>query len=121
MTGTIAIGRQAEDHARQYLEQQGLELVECNFHCRLGEIDLIMRDGNAVVFVEVRYRKNREFGGPVISISQTKQQKLRAAAKYYMLQNPRAAKKSLRFDVVAILGADLSIEWIQNAIEDSPF
>ncbi|MBN1378562.1 MAG: YraN family protein [Gammaproteobacteria bacterium] len=121
MTETVGIGQQAEDFARHHLEQHGLKLIESNFRCRLGEIDLIMRDDKTLVFVEVRYRKNREFGGPVVSISTAKQQKLRTAAKIYLQQHPLDAKKPVRFDVVGILGTDHSVEWIKNAIEDSPF
>jgi putative endonuclease len=121
VTDTLGIGRQAEDFAQHYLEQQGLKLIERNFRCRLGEIDLIMRDGKALVFIEVRFRKNMEFGGPAISISASKQQKLRSAAKFYLIQNPREAKKVLRFDVIGILGTDHSVEWIKNAIEDVSF
>ena len=119
MSQTLIIGRQAEEQACRYLEQQGLKLLASNFSCRMGEIDLIMRHKQTIVFVEVRYRKNRDFGGPIVSISQAKQHKLRTAAKIYLQQNPKLAKKPLRFDVVGILGNDEPVEWLQNAIEDS--
>ena len=112
------IGSQAEDLACQYLEKQGLRLVDRNFSCRMGEIDLIMRHKAFVVFVEVRFRKNSDFGGPVVSVSQRKQDKLLAAAKIYLQQHPRLARIPARFDVVGILGSDHSVDWIQNAIED---
>jgi putative endonuclease len=121
VTETIQIGQQAEDFAQSYLEQQGLKFVERNFQCRMGEIDLIMRDNKTLVFVEVRYRKNNYFGGPIISISSSKQQKLLTAAKFYLQQHPRDAKRTVRFDVLGILGPDRTIEWIQNAIEDTGY
>ena len=119
MTDSIAVGIKAEDFAQQYLEQQGLALVERNFRCRLGEIDLIMRENNTLVFVEVRYRRNRDFGGPIISVSPRKQHKLRATAKIYLQNNPLAAKATVRFDVLGILGTEHTVEWIKNAIEDT--
>lgn len=120
MTDNLEVGAQAEDFAQHYLAQHGLTLIERNFRCRLGEIDLIMREGSTLVFVEVRYRRNRDFGGPVISVSPRKQQKLRAAAKIYLQNNPRSANKAVRFDVLGILGTGQTVEWVKNAIEDSP-
>ena len=117
MIPALDIGHQAEDLARQFLEKQGLTLVARNFSCRMGEIDLIMRHKQFVVFVEVRFRKNRDFGGPVISISKSKQNKLLATAKIYLQQNPRLARIPVRFDVIGILGSDDSVEWVQNAID----
>lgn len=108
-------GKANENLACQYLEQQGLILVERNFSCRRGEIDIIMRDKDSIVFVEVRYRRHDKFGSAMESVNIHKQKRLILAARHYLLQTrtPLAS----RFDVVAISGVEPnnSIEWVQNA------
>lgn len=112
---TATKGRAAESLACQYLRQQGLDLIEQNFHSRHGEVDLIMQHHDSLVFVEVRYRKNHDFGGALASITPQKQQKIRKTALSYM--QSRGREFIARFDVVALHGPDdnLQIEWIQNA------
>lgn len=108
-------GRAGEQLAEHHLKQKGLTFIEKNFHSRHGEIDLIMQHHDALVFIEVRYRKNMDFGGAVASITPKKQNKIRKTALYYM--QTRGREFNARFDVVAITGDDsnLNIEWIQNA------
>jgi putative endonuclease len=113
-------GQDAEQACCQYLQQQGLKLLERNYHGRRGELDLIMLDNNTVVFVEVRYRKNNAFGGALESITASKQQKLRITAEQYLQQETRL--KNGRFDVVAMTGIvqnngsnHYNFEWIKNA------
>lgn len=112
-------GQLAEDMACQYLQQQGLTLLQKNFHSRFGEIDLIMQHQQTLVFVEVRYRKNLDFGGPTASITLSKQAKIQKTALYFMQKKGR--EFNARFDVLAICGEDLhkpqqiNIEWIKNA------
>ncbi len=117
-----AIGQHAEQLAEQYLTQRGLRLLERNYRCRGGEIDLIMTDeSEALVFVEVRYRKHQAFGGAAASVDQRKQQRLLLAANHY-LQRSRAMERRCRFDVVAISPArdgQNQVQWISNAIESS--
>ena len=91
-------GNEAEDKARQWLQQQGLTFCSSNWHCRLGEIDLIMKDGDTWVFVEVRYRKSRQFGGALASVTPTKQRKLMAAAGIWLSRQPQK-NIHCRFDV----------------------
>ena len=79
-------GAQAEQAAAAYLVKRGLQLVEKNYRCRFGEIDLIMRAGVTLVFVEVRSRSSRAFGGAAASIDARKQRKLIAAAQHYLAQ-----------------------------------
>ena len=108
-------GIQAEQQAHDYLKQQGLALVEKNYRCRRGEIDLIMKTADTLVFIEVRFRKNNNFGGAKESITPAKQQKLQATAQHYMQQyNPNV---NARFDVIAITGEgkNQQLEWIKNA------
>ena len=113
-------GRDAELACCRYLEQQGLKLLAKNYHCRRGEVDLIMRDRDTVVFVEVRYRRNAGFGGALESITQSKQQKLRITAEQYLQRETRLTDG--RFDVVAMSGnersdgaGDYTFEWIRDA------
>lgn len=106
-------GAAAEELAKEFLEQRGLRLIERNFRCRMGEIDLIMQDQEHLVFVEVRYRKNSRFGTPQASVDQKKQLKLLRTAAYY-LQQHRITSPS-RFDVVALSGDQPAPVWISNA------
>ncbi len=106
-------GNAAEQIAATFLQQKGLILVEKNFHCKYGEIDLIMRDAKTLVFVEVRLRSNANFGGAAMSINQAKQQKLtRTAERYLQIHGDSAC----RFDAILMRTTDINaVEWIQNA------
>jgi len=108
-------GNEAEDQACQFLIQKGLTLLQRNFATKLGEVDLIMQDNDVLVFVEVRYRKNRDFGGAALSVTPKKQQRIIKAALAYQQKNVPQA--SMRFDVVAIEGEgkNKQIDWIANA------
>lgn len=113
------IGRHSEQYAEHYLKQQGLRLLERNYRCRGGEIDLVMQDNRTLVFVEVRYRKHLSFGGAAASVDWRKQQRLVHAAEHY-LQRQRTGDRPCRFDVIAITPGDdgtPQLQWIQNAIE----
>ncbi|MGH8679673.1 MAG: YraN family protein [Burkholderiales bacterium] len=108
-------GRAAEDAALEFLRDRGLTVLERNYRCRFGEIDLVMRQGHTLVFVEVRSRKSKYFGGALESITARKRDRLRAAARHYM-----AAHKEIpacRFDAV-LLESDNAPHWIQNAFGD---
>lgn len=106
-------GRQAEDLAAAYLQRQGVELVGRNYRCRFGEIDLIVRDGNTLVFVEVRMRTRTDFGGAIASITARKRAKLLRTARHYLAGNSRAP--ACRFDALLVSGPDHSVEWLKNA------
>lgn len=108
-------GQAAEAEACRHLQQQGLELIERNYRCRQGEIDLIMRDGKSTVFVEVRYRSNPNFGGAAASVDPRKQGKLIATASHYLQQHHALAQQPARFDVIAI--APGTLEWIRDAFQ----
>ena len=111
---TIQTGEAAEALACRYLEQQGLVLMERNYRCRTGEVDLIMRDGDCIVFVEVRSRHNSRYGTPAETITRTKQRRLCRAASYYLLTHHYNAP--CRFDVIAILQQQ-QLEWIRDAFQ----
>lgn len=108
-----AQGQRWEQVARTLLERNGLRLVELNFRCTGGEIDLIMRHGATLVFVEVRQRADPRHGGAAASISPAKIRRLRRAAALYLMRF--AHTPPCRFDVVAIDGEKLA--WLRNAIE----
>jgi putative endonuclease len=114
---TPALGRRNEDAALRWLAERGLRLRERNFRCRRGEIDLVMQDGDCIVFIEVRYRRGIRFGSPAETIDVRKQRRLLVAARYYLQSHPDATRAPARFDVVAIrpgtTGPDF--EWIKNA------
>ena len=105
-------GDAGEDAALLHLQKHGLVLVERNFSCRGGELDLVMRDGATVVFVEVRRRASSAWGGAAATIGRAKQARLVAAANTW-LQRYRMPP-ACRFDVVAIDGGTLA--WLRNAI-----
>lgn len=122
-----AVGRVAEDLACRHLEAQGLKLLAANFRCPGSELDLIMREGDCVVFVEVRFRRSARYGGGAESVDRRKQERLGACALYYLQRHPRLARLASRFDVVAIApggsdsaagpGGEQRIEWIRDAFQ----
>lgn len=108
-------GRAAEAQACEHLQQQGLRLLAQNWSCRGGELDLVMLDGDTVVFIEVRYRKHAEWGGALCSVDGRKRQRLILAAELFLQRENRWGKQPCRFDVVAIGPGTLN--WIRNAFE----
>jgi putative endonuclease len=108
-----AQGRLAEDRALLFLQEQGLRLVQANFQCKLGEIDLILQDGPVLVFVEVRERARGSHGGAAASITRTKVKRIVRAAQYYLLRYPRVPP--CRIDVIAIDAHHL--DWLRDAIQ----
>lgn len=110
------IGRTAEDRALEHLEARGLRLETRNFRCRGGEIDLVMRDGNERVFVEVRFRASQRFGSPEATVNAAKQKRIALAAGHYLAQHD---DRPCRFDVVALDGDPPTVRWYRNAFEAS--
>lgn len=102
---SASIGQAAEDRALQELRAAGLQLVTRNFRCRLGEIDLVMRDGKQLVFVEVRARSNPAFGTAAESISTAKRRRLRASAGVFLARHPQLQHHQTRFDLYAVDGS----------------
>ena len=107
------IGAKKEQQAKDFLLKQGYQLIERNFPCRYGEIDLIMTEPttNTLVFVEVRYRKSQKFGGAAASVTLSKQNKIKKAALFYLSQ--RKIDCNIRFDVIAFEQEQLN--WHQSA------
>ena len=111
-------GRAAEALAARYLEARGLSVIAMNFRCRGGELDLVCRDDEHLVVVEVRQRSTRNFGGAIASIDAGKRRRVRRATAYFLLVNRRWRGRRVRFDAVAIDGppeADPEITWVRAA------
>jgi len=112
MSRSARVGDDKERLARSYLEGQGLRLLAHNYRCRRGEIDLVMRDADTLVFVEVRFRASSAFGTPAESVDVHKQRRLAATAAHYLQRHPTALP--CRFDVISVGGGD-RIDWIRDA------
>ncbi|HEY9032712.1 MAG TPA: YraN family protein [Pseudomonadales bacterium] len=110
------LGRQQEKRAENYLQAQGLATITRNYQCRQGEIDLIMRDKDTLVFVEVRYRSNNRHGSAAESVDQRKQQKILHTARHFLASHGEFQQMYCRFDVLAIDQANPSpFNWLKNA------
>lgn len=112
-------GQRAEALARTYLQERGLKFVCANFRTPFGELDLVMREGKNLVFVEVRYRRSSSFGGAAASVDRRKQARLCRSAQYFLRGAGVHPEVPCRFDVVAISGnlEHASIEWLTDAFE----
>lgn len=113
----IEAGREAEQRACEYLRTQGLSLIAQNYRCYHGELDLIMRDNNVIVFVEVRKRGRTDYGNAFDSVNGGKQQKLVRTATHFLQKHNWLYKVNSRFDVVAIhpVKGSMQLQWIKNA------
>ena len=120
MSSSLRKGMRYETAARQYLERQGLTLLDTNFRCRGGEIDLVMRDQDTTCFIEVRYRKHGAYGGAAESITPRKRQRIIHAALTYLASQPRLMQQALRFDALLIdqaASGDVGFNWIRSAFD----
>jgi putative endonuclease len=118
MTQRTIAGQKAEQLALEHLEAQGLTLVTRNFRCRMGEIDLVMREKQSLVFVEVRFRKSRRFASAAESVDFRKQRKLTRAAGFFLAAHSLFRNHAVRFDVVALHGSSLhgyELQWVRDA------
>lgn len=117
-SGRMRTGKKGEDIACAYLKRRGYRIVERNYKCPLGELDIVARDGDAIVFVEVKSRKSEEFGDPQLAVGLEKQKKVSRMSLTY-LKEKHLYPCNARFDVVAIkmLPDGITIELIQNAFE----
>lgn len=112
---TRAQGSEKEEEAKKYLQQKGYQILTSNFRCKMGEIDLIARDGKYLVFVEVKYRSSGKAGLPQEAVDIRKQRRIVLTAKYYMMLQGISEFSPCRFDVVVMTPEH--VELIQNAFE----
>lgn len=123
MTDARRQGRRWEQAAESFLRRRGLRSLTRNFHSRFGEIDLVMLDGPALVFVEVRYRRVDRFGSGADTVNWAKQRKLVSAARHFLALHPEARDRPCRFDVVSIGGGagggrgGAELNWIRDAFD----
>lgn len=112
-----SIGTDYEQRACDYLEKNGFEIIERNFNCKLGEVDIIgydrNEDGNYLTFVEVKYRKNADTGTAVEAVNFRKQRKISMVADYFRMIRNISPIQAVRFDIIAIDG--MNISWYKNA------
>lgn len=107
-----------EQMAKEYLQNNGLKPICENFNCKVGEIDLIMWQGNTLVFVEVKQRAGSSFGGALAAVTAKKQHRIVKSAMFYcQIQKINFEQQACRFDVVAITGGrpPYEIQWVKNA------
>jgi putative endonuclease len=114
---TGSIGRQAEKLALDHLRAQGLKEISRNFRCRMGEIDLVMWDGDCLVFAEVRFRNQNSYASAAGSVDHHKQRKIIRTAAAFLGRYPRYSNCAVRFDVVGLdqSGDQTSLRWIKDA------
>lgn len=123
---TQKLGHHIESLVQDYLRRQKLKRITRNFRCCFGEIDLIMKDKNVLVFIEVRYRQSLQFGNSLESIHAMKQNKIMKTAEYYLSSQRLSEKIACRFDVVGVKPItqkllavskldSAQVEWIKNA------
>ncbi|RFF26424.1 MULTISPECIES: YraN family protein [unclassified Wenzhouxiangella] len=115
-------GNLGEQHAERWLADRGLKLVERNYQCRAGEIDLVMidpnpRDTEVLAFIEVRLRGPGARVGSIDSIDERKQRRLISAARHFLMSRPEWQEHACRFDVVGIDGEEGHLRWIPGAFE----
>ncbi len=111
-------GKKGEDLAVSFLQDAGYRIVERNYRCRFGEIDIVAADGGTIVFVEVKSRRTDDFGDPQLAVGKDKQKKISQIALHY-LQEKNMLSRNARFDVVAVkmLPTGNAVEHIQHAFE----
>lgn len=110
-----AVGTSFEQKAAIFLEQNGYQIIDKNFRCRIGEIDLIARSEQYLCFIEVKYRSGISKGYPSEAINQSKIRRITRTAQYYMLLHKLPQDIPCRFDAVVILEEDISL--IKNAFD----
>ena len=113
MQNKRSLGIEKEELAISYLTKQNVSILAKNFYFRGGEIDLIAKDGEYVCFIEVKYRKNNEFGSPEEAVTFSKQKKIIQGARVFLYQNRYSTDTPCRFDVISVLGEEIT--WIKDA------
>lgn len=116
----LALGRDGEARAAAHLEAAGLRVLERNYRCRFGEIDIVAIEGDTtLVLVEVRLRSRTDYGGAAASVDRPKQRRLVSAARHLLMRQPRLARLPARFDVIELEpdGSGYRVSWHRSAFE----
>ncbi|MGJ8691616.1 MAG: YraN family protein [Thalassotalea sp.] len=117
-TNTKHKGDYTENLAKNFLIENKLKIIAQNFNCRYGEIDIIAKNADAFIFIEVKYRKQNQFGGAISAVAISKQEKIRSTAQFFLQQHQlNEYNTPCRFDIVAIDGniSKPQITWLPNA------
>jgi len=112
------LGAQAEARAAQLLRAAGLELLARNYRCRMGELDIVARQGELLVVAEVRYRSSASHGGAAASITPAKRRRIVRATRHLLARHPALQRLRIRFDALLVPAGDGAIEWLRNAFYD---
>lgn len=117
-TGKLLLGKEGERVAERYLQKKGYRVVERNYRCPLGELDLVVLDRRVIVFVEVKTRTGHGFGTPVEAVEFRKQRKMIQVAQFFLAEK-KLQQRDARFDVVGVSwpGGEPVVEHIENAFE----
>lgn len=110
-----SVGMRYEAYASKYLEQNGYRILERNYRCCKGEIDIVAKEGPYLCFIEVKFRKTGDFGGALSAVNQKKQQRISKAALFYLVEHGYTDNTPCRFDVVGV--TENHVELIKNAFE----
>lgn len=110
-----AVGTDYEKRVGAYLKEHGYQILEYNFRCRCGEIDIIAKEGKYLVFVEVKYRRTEGTGNPLEAVDRRKQKTISNVAMFYLASHGLGEETPCRFDVASVLGGDINL--IKNAFE----
>jgi len=113
----LRAGHSGEQFARRWLEARGLKTICANFRCRYGELDLVMRERDCLVIVEVRYRYNDDYGGALPSVTHAKLQRIARTIQHLLTQQRQLRELPLRFDVLALAGPldKPTVNWCKRA------
>ena len=116
----LGLGRRWESRAAEFLSEQGIRILAQGYRCRLGEIDLIGSDGEALVIVEVKARRHASLGSAIETVGPAKQRRIIQATRHFLMRHPVASSRPIRFDVVAFDDIDRvnhRVTWIRNAFD----
>jgi putative endonuclease len=111
------LGIAAEERAAQLLLASGFELLQRNYRCRMGELDLVARHGDTLVVAEVRMRSSARFGGAAASITPSKRLRIVRTTRHLLARYPALQKCRVRFDALLLNGSDGQIDWIKGAFD----
>lgn len=114
------LGQKGEKQAARFLKQKGYKIVIANYRCKYGEIDLVARDADILIFIEIKTRTSNDFGGPAAAVNYRKQQQISKVAHHYLVTHHRNDDVDARFDVICVLspkGQQTQIEHIHDAFE----